>query len=390
MRKRTTWSSAKPHQATTMRKADPYQMNQEHPQPSPVEYENGDPSSWAEDLAPNAHVEKEYEGGAVKRNEVGFPEFRDDTWDHKNTDKWGRDSKGKYDNQRNASERKASAVEKLARAVLSSSNDKLIEDQIVDFMSIPNQTLVSTLKRMKASSPESLEPKQRYNRAMACAKLSAQMLGDDASPGSVEKLGRAFFAANDSILKGIIQAASARVAEDQPEELAKPEVATDSEESEVATDSEESEVAMVEEMLNEELGAPPAPMAPVRAAPAAPVVDELQALFQPPSAEAPHVSIPLAAASKGDIDISFDDGEETHTASQLPGDDMLDRLFSDHPEVQAQREISSASKAQTAAEFGFPVEARTASANSAKKIGQVKPTPGPSHDKLLEQLWERP
>jgi hypothetical protein len=68
MRKRSTWTqTAAPtpgRQATTERRADIYTMNQEHPQPSPVDYENGNPDSWAETPVPGdkMSVNAEYEG----------------------------------------------------------------------------------------------------------------------------------------------------------------------------------------------------------------------------------------------------------------------------------------------------------------------------------------
>jgi hypothetical protein len=104
MRARSTWTKPEgnetPRQAATSRHADIYTMNQEHPQPSATDYENGDPDSWNETPTTNKNVEAEYEGDHVKRNELGFGEFRDDTWKHKDSDKWN-DGK-KYDNSKTA------------------------------------------------------------------------------------------------------------------------------------------------------------------------------------------------------------------------------------------------------------------------------------------------
>ena len=79
MRTRSTWTNGTetPRQAATQRHADIYTMNQEHPQPKATDYESGDPDSWAESPTTNKNVEQEYEGDHVKRNEVGFGEFRE-------------------------------------------------------------------------------------------------------------------------------------------------------------------------------------------------------------------------------------------------------------------------------------------------------------------------
>src|SRR5271157_5933691 len=100
MRERSTWhsdGSAIPRQAATQRQADIYKMNQEHPDAKPIDYESGDPDSWAESLHGSEDWEKEYEGGHVKRNELNFAEFRDNTFKHKDSDNW-HSSKGTYDN----------------------------------------------------------------------------------------------------------------------------------------------------------------------------------------------------------------------------------------------------------------------------------------------------
>src|SRR5271170_2545065 len=99
-RERSTWK--KPNgdtsrQAATQRRADIYKMNQEHPQPSATEYESGNPDSWAESWHGYGDVEAEYENGHVKRNELNFAEFRDNTWKHKDSDNW-HSGKGNYDN----------------------------------------------------------------------------------------------------------------------------------------------------------------------------------------------------------------------------------------------------------------------------------------------------
>jgi hypothetical protein len=82
MRERTTWSRNSVKQAATSKRADPYQMNQDHKQPAADEYTIGGPSEFAEDVDDTSRWEDEYKGGQVARNEIGMPEMRSDTFNH--------------------------------------------------------------------------------------------------------------------------------------------------------------------------------------------------------------------------------------------------------------------------------------------------------------------
>jgi hypothetical protein len=200
MRTRSTWqgkSAATPRQAATQRRADIYLMNQEHPQPGPTDYENGDPDKWAESWHGYGDVEAEYEGGHVKRNELNFAEFRDNTWKHKDSDNWHsgkgtydnvKDGEGKFENTsgkstasskalapRQAAEQKAAAVERIVRATLRTSNDKLITDVAVGYMGLPDRVIVATLRALDAVSPDALSPESKMRRALACTKLSSRL-----------------------------------------------------------------------------------------------------------------------------------------------------------------------------------------------------------------------
>jgi hypothetical protein len=157
-RARSTWTqgSPAPRQAAVARHADIYTMNQEHPQPALTDYETGDPDAWAETpvSGEKMSVGEEYEGEKVKRNEVGFGEFRGDTWKHKDSDEWG--GKGKYDNSKVAAERKAQAAERVARAILRTSNERFVAETALELMALPSTSLASMHKRMDAVSPDSL------------------------------------------------------------------------------------------------------------------------------------------------------------------------------------------------------------------------------------------
>ena len=202
MRQRSTWKQT-PRSASTQRRADDiYTMNREggNPQPAVTEYENGDPSAWAEDVNSGSSVEKEYAGGAVKRNDIGFPEFRDDTWNHAGTRPWGKG--GQYDNAKlAATQRKAEACERVARALLRTTDEKMIEETALDLMNLPSKSLVATLKRMDQTSPASLPENARFRRALACTKLSALILSEQAEENAIERLASLFNSLDDVTLK---------------------------------------------------------------------------------------------------------------------------------------------------------------------------------------------
>src|SRR5512135_3326187 len=256
MRTRSTWQgngAATPRQAATHRQADIYKMNQEHPDAKPTDYENGDPDSWAESWHGYGDVEQEYEGGHVKRNELNFAEMLDNTYKHKDSDHWHsgkgnydnvKDGEGKFENQsgkssgekagrtyeaagrpavaghlRDMAEQKARAVERITRAMLRTSNDKLIEDVAMGYMGMPDRLIVATLRALDAVSPDALTPENKTRRAMACTKLAARLIGDDAADRQLEQLASTLMTVDDPTLKSILkQVASARIAQQQQEE----------------------------------------------------------------------------------------------------------------------------------------------------------------------------
>lgn len=421
-RQRSTWSDSSggtPREATTSRRADIYNMNQDHPQPSPVEYENGSPDDWAETPTSNKNVDQDYEGGHVRRNELNFGEFRDDTFNHKDSDHWN-DGKGKYDNAREAAARKASAAERVARAVLRTSDDKLLEEQASDFMSLPDPVLAATLRRLDKVSPDSLPKDRKYKRAMACCKLAARLLPEKTTEQEVERLASVLMGIDDPTLREILKTVAATtVAHDAPGETEEEERKEKEEKAAGAKNDmpptqepgapkvegkkdaggddtscmTAEDLALLDSMLSEEAG-PPAAVAPIVAPPAAAApVSDLTDLFAPPPAMmAPPVAGPPMAAAASELpDIRFDD-EDDDGAPQVAaggvGDAELDALFDDHPEVIAQREQQAAAREQAAREAGYSSATRTASAG-AKRIGNVQVSRNdPSTE--LESLWDRP
>jgi hypothetical protein len=488
MRTRSTWQgngAATSRQAATQRQADIYKMNQEHPDPKPTDYESGDPDSWAESWHGYGDVEAEYEGGHVKRNELNFAEFRDNTFKHKDSDNW-HSGKGTYDNvkpdgtgtfsgntsgksqgekagrtyeaagrpataadPRAMAEQKAKAVERITRAMLRTSNDKIVEEVAMGFMGMPDRVVVSTLRALDAVSPDALTPENKTRRAMACTKLAALLIGESAADRALEQLASTIMTIDDPTLKSVLkQVAAARVAQQQEEEEEQQQGKTSQQQQQqgqqqqsqqeqqgqqqqrgqqqqqgqqqmmgqqeqqaqhpmmgqqqqqgqeqeeqqemgmphMGGDLPPAELQMLDQMLKEEMGQQGVPAG-----------DDLQALFEAAPAPAAPVAPVMATATGAQPDISFDEEDELQAtpagvtaAAVASHGDELDNLFGDNEEVQAQRQIKAAEQEQHAREMGNFSVGRTASVKGAKKIGQVQRGKPASVDQALENLWDRP
>lgn len=404
MRQRTTWKQT-PRSASTQRRADDlYTMNRDggNPQPSATEYETGDPSSWAEDPNTCSSVDKEYASGAVKRNEVGFPEFRDDTWSHAGTRPWGKG--GTYDNAKlAAAQNKAAACERVARAILRTNDEKLIEATALDLMNLPAKSLVATMKRMDQASPASLTENGRFRRALACTKLAALLLSEKAEEAAIERLGTMFNSLDDPTLKGILGiVAASRVAEDEakegeskeheegekeeakeakegPKETAAAEKC--SEEKEEEKEEKEEEGVLTEADLEKLQAMMEGVVSGGEATEGGEGVEDLQNLFKDGEGEGAPEGAP-AVGGAPPIDISFDgdDGEEEEAGKPAMASD-LSNLF-DTDESLAQRELRASQEGN--------FSQRTASTKGAKKLGNVQAKKPASVDENLEALWERP
>lgn len=140
-RERTTWNRDEIKRVAAMPKqADPYLMNQDHVSQNPRadKYMNGTPSSWAEDVHSPNEWESEYANGQTKRNEVGEPEFRSETFNHP---------------EKTASNqlliKKADLTVKVARLMLGPKvAENLVEDQAVALMALPDSDLIETFQRL--------------------------------------------------------------------------------------------------------------------------------------------------------------------------------------------------------------------------------------------------
>lgn len=476
MRERTTWQG-NGRMATSTRRAaeegqDIYSMNYDGPRPQPkaTDYENGSPDSWNETpvSADKMSVNAEYEGGHVKRNAIGLGEFRDDT--HKRP-KWGEQ---KYDNARLSSERKATAAHRLASALLRTEDRAALRRVATGFMGLSDGAIVTALRAVEATQPSALSDESRFKRALACTKIAARMLGDEADEPVVERLARAMYNIDDPTLKSIVSiVATAQLAAEgesgagesgESEKSGKAATAKKEGSSELSSESGESgkskkaaaakggksgkseeesghmaagkskkdengaheagwhkgmsgkhgmsdkhgmsghsskhmsgqamgqkhiDKAAEECYSGDEGGSSdagldaehhemmkqmmPAGESSGMSAPMAPPMGESMGESAPPApAPAP---APMGMGQMA-MSISFeDDGEpmQVHTAA-------LEALFSDDPEVKAQRELTAAAKFNPA---------RVAS-TGAKKLGSVRATPAPAPEASLAALWDRP
>jgi len=140
MRERTTWNRTQIKQAAQNKTADPYTMNQDHvnQQPKADDYVTGTPSDFAEDVNKENRWEAEYSGGAVKRDEIGMPEKRPETYNHP---------------EKTASEavlmKKAELTVKVARMMLpKTASEAAVEDQAYGLMYLPDAELINTFDRL--------------------------------------------------------------------------------------------------------------------------------------------------------------------------------------------------------------------------------------------------
>jgi len=151
MRERTTWSRDQIKQAAQNKKADPYLMNQDHvgQQPPADKYVTGDPSTFAEDVHPSKDTwEAEYANGQVKRDEIGMPEFRKDTFNH--PEKTAADKALLV--------KKANLCIRVAAMMLGKkATEQAVEDQSVSLMHMPNTELVETFNRLAGDDDQKAE-----------------------------------------------------------------------------------------------------------------------------------------------------------------------------------------------------------------------------------------
>ncbi len=172
MRARTTWNREQIKQATAGKTAeDPRAMNQDHhsQQPSADAYVNGDPSSWAEDVHKPNTWDVEYSGGATKRDEIGMPEKRPETYTHP-------EKTAAMEEKRLS--KKAEFTVKLAKLMLgSSAPEAAVEDQAVALMHMPDEALITTYNTLSEKlADQSQFPGGQYPTAEQQAQAQQQQI----------------------------------------------------------------------------------------------------------------------------------------------------------------------------------------------------------------------
>ena len=157
-RERSTWNVNAIAKRAGLKVADPYLMNQDHvnQQPAADAYVIGGPSDFAEDVHPsNTTWEAEYAGGQVKRNEIGMPEMRSDTFNHP---------------EKTASAevitKKAALCVAIARKILpKTASSAEIEDQSYSFMYLPDAEVMATYTRLAADQDQQEQSQQQQVQA---------------------------------------------------------------------------------------------------------------------------------------------------------------------------------------------------------------------------------
>jgi hypothetical protein len=147
MRERTTWNRDQVTAATN-RTADPYAMNQDHlqQQPKADKYLTGDPSTFAEDITEPNTWDREYAGGTTKRDEIGLPAFREETFNHA-------EKSASMDEKTLV--KKADLCTTVARMILRGRKfaspeaaTEAVESQAVALMYMPSADLINTASRL--------------------------------------------------------------------------------------------------------------------------------------------------------------------------------------------------------------------------------------------------
>jgi len=159
MRERSTWDRNKIKKAAETA-GDIYTMNQDHPQPAFDKYVTGDPSDFAEDVHSPNTWETEYSGEEVKRNEIGMPEMRGDTFNH-----------SEKTASREVLLKKANLCVEVATMMLAGkrvASEGMIEDQAYSLMFLPAQELIDTHTRLaQQQEQEEMEEESQEQQKQA-------------------------------------------------------------------------------------------------------------------------------------------------------------------------------------------------------------------------------
>ena len=369
-RNRSTWQQST-HVAARNHKADPYSVNQEHPQPAVNAYESGSPDTWAETPMSSLPADSEYKGGAVVRNEIGLPEFRADTWSHKDSMQWN--GSGRYDNHRSAAARTASVATRIAGTISSSPvGQKTIASAL---MSLPAEHLASISKHL----PASLSPESKLKKSIACTRLAALMLNTD-NERNIERLARELYKVRDSELKSVLATHNLIAGEEEEEEEKEEEgkkQAQQQQQSQQEQQAQQQEQQAQQQQQSQECQSQEQQEQMAHGL-TLPELEAVQSLLEEEAGIAP--CSPMDASQAPDI--TFGEPAPSVPGLASTASTSLESLFDHDPELASLRQTASA-PANTASSFSG---SRVA---SVKKLGNVvSSAPAPSVPNDLASLWK--
>ena len=191
MRERTTWNREAVLKSADSGKTaeDPRAMNQDHLQQQPAAdkylINTGTPSEFAEDVHPSGQNWKaEQDANGTKRDEIGLPEMRGDTFNHPEKAPGSTPSRG--GGGRQASQeglvKKADVCVQVARGMLpKDASEQSVEDQAVSLMNIPDPELIETANRLAGveANQQQDDDKQSDDDDDDKDKQAAQQQDDD-------------------------------------------------------------------------------------------------------------------------------------------------------------------------------------------------------------------
>jgi hypothetical protein len=383
MRERTTWNRDQIKQAAMKRQADPYTMNQDHPQPAADAYVIGGPSEFAEDVNKDNRWEDEYAGGAVKRDEIGMPDMRSETFNHP-------EKTAAMDEATLL--KKANICIKTAKLMLpKTAKEAAIEDQAVALMNLPDYDLFETFTRLASDDQDAddqgdqdkqagqMPPQFKENAEKK--KEEAEAKKDDDDKGEQKQAAQQQFSQQqiqEMVAQQIqqIQAQQAEQAAQQQQAQQQAEQAAQQQQAPVAQQDIQALIAeqvqqQMAQMQQHTCGKPMAQQDPVQA-------DE-EILFDDPPAGEMDIQMDAPLMDTGDVVLG-------------PEDDVLQSLFA-NDESQAQQDIQDqqGQQKQASAPMSRTASTRTVGTKPSAGVSRIGGTPAaPASNELdrLSGLWQ--
>jgi hypothetical protein len=384
MRERSTWNREDVmKKAAALRKvADPYTMNQDHPQPPADKYLTGDPSAFAEDVHSPNTWETEYSGDNLKRNEIGMPEMRDDTYRH--SEKTAREIALK----------KADLCIAVSQIMLGkTASEAAVEDQSVALMHLPDQDLIDTHKRLAGDEEDDDEEGQEKQ---AQEQDDEEQEGQEKQAGDMQQMAQQvvqdiqtgnYAAAQEQIQQLVQQAQQQQQApaeQQAPQQQAQQQVPEQAPQQQQSQDEQVQQVSQqVQQMIQQALG---------QQAPQ-------QALGQ--QEQAPQQQAPQQQAQQQTDEQVLDEmlGQDIEmTPSQMdisvddlgPEDEVLRQLFAQDQEQEGEQEKKQQGQQQQKKEAVRTASTRTVGTRPSEGVSKLGGGSKGGQDSIdsLSRLWQ--